>query len=134
MTPMGDALRFGGTMELAGLDRSIDARRVRAIIDAVPRYYPENAGRGLRRRARRGADCGRARPTACLTSAARGGDRTSSVAAGHAMMGVTLGPITGTIVARSCRARRRRSTWRSCRPIASVASAIFERSWVVRFH
>ena len=39
-TPMGDKLRFAGTLELAGMDTSINRRRVAAIVNAVPRYVP----------------------------------------------------------------------------------------------
>ena len=38
---MGDMLRFAGTLELAGLDFSINQRRVQAILKAVPDYFPD---------------------------------------------------------------------------------------------
>jgi len=41
ITPFVDGLRFAGTMELAGLDLSINRRRVEAILQAVPRYLPD---------------------------------------------------------------------------------------------
>ena len=41
ITPMGDMLRFAGTLELAGLDFSINQRRVQAILKAVPEYFPD---------------------------------------------------------------------------------------------
>src|SRR5437763_9987440 len=41
VSPMNGKLRFGGTMELAGIDESINPIRVRGIIDAVKRYYPQ---------------------------------------------------------------------------------------------
>ena len=41
VTPMGSALRFGGTMELSGLDSSIRSERVRTIAEAATRYFPE---------------------------------------------------------------------------------------------
>src|SRR5207253_241765 len=40
VTPLGDALRFGGTMEIAGLDERINPRRVHGIIKSIPQYYP----------------------------------------------------------------------------------------------
>jgi len=40
VTPMGAALRFGGTMEIAGMDERINVERVRGIVRSVPRYYP----------------------------------------------------------------------------------------------
>src|SRR5262249_8574654 len=41
VTPMGRALRVGGTMELTGVDLRIDPARVRGIVKSVSRYYPE---------------------------------------------------------------------------------------------
>ena len=40
MTPLGNHLRFAGTLELAGYDASINRVRVQAIVDAVDRYLP----------------------------------------------------------------------------------------------
>jgi D-amino-acid dehydrogenase len=98
VTPMNGGLRIGGTMELAGLDRSINAPRVQAIIDAVSRYYaqigPDDFAHvtpwsGLRPCTPDGLPyIGRTRKQSNLT-----------VAAGHAMMGVTLAAVTGNIVA-----------------------------------
>ncbi len=68
VTPMTGTLRFGGTMEIAGLDESINARRMQGIIKAVSQYFPEFGPADF-------ADvqpwCGLrpARPTACPTSA-----------------------------------------------------------------
>ena len=98
VSPMGGALRFGGTMEIAGLDERIDAARVRSIIDAVPRYYPDFTP----------ADFEGIRPWRGLRPCAPDGlpyvGRTARfsnllVATGHAMMGVSLGPITGRLIA-----------------------------------
>lgn len=98
VTPMNGGVRVGGTMELDGLDRRIDGRRVRAIVDAMSRYYQVFAPAdfegvqpwsGLRPVTPDGLPyVGRTRKFANLT-----------IAAGHAMMGVTLGPVTGQIVA-----------------------------------
>ena len=97
VTPMGDRLRVGGTMQLAGIDSRIDPRRVRAVIDALPRYYRDfdraelgaaTPWAGLRPCTPDGLPyIGRARRYANLT-----------IAAGHAMMGVSLGAVTGSIV------------------------------------
>ena len=98
VTPMNGGVRIGGTMELDGLDRRIDAQRVSAIIEAASRYYQvfepaDFAGvepwSGLRPCTPDGLPyVGRTGKFANLT-----------IAAGHAMMGVTLGPVTGEIVA-----------------------------------
>ena len=98
VTPMGKSLRFGGTMEIAGLNEDINPIRVRGIIDSVARYYPEftpadfddvQPWRGLRPCSPDGMPyVGR---TAKFTNL--------SLATGHAMMGLSLGPITGRLVA-----------------------------------
>lgn len=96
VTPMGDALRFAGTLELAGLDLSINLRRVDAILEAVPTYLPDldpaklklqEVWRGLRPCTPDGLPyLGRSHRYDNLT-----------VAAGHAMVGVSLGPVSGRI-------------------------------------
>jgi D-amino-acid dehydrogenase len=98
ITPMGSALRFGGTMEIAGLDESITQRRVDRIIDAACSHFPDfsrdhfkgiTPWRGLRPVTPDGLPyVGRGRQYANL-----------SIAAGHAMMGFSLGPITGKLIA-----------------------------------
>jgi len=97
VTPMGGALRFGGTMEIAGLNERINPERVRGIMDAAPRYFPEFSDadfagvkpwRGLRPCTPDGLPyVGRLRSYSNL-----------SVATGHAMLGMSLGPITGKLM------------------------------------
>jgi D-amino-acid dehydrogenase len=97
VTPMGDALRFAGTLELAGLDLAIDRRRVAAIRRAVPRYLAADAAalpvreiwRGLRPCSPDGLPY-IGRPAHC---------ENLIVATGHAMIGVSLGPVSGALVA-----------------------------------
>lgn len=96
VTPLDNELRMAGTLELAGLDLSINLRRVRAIERAVREYVPGVAGiephelwRGLR---------------PCTPDGLPIISRTQScdnliVATGHAMLGITLGPVTGKLVA-----------------------------------
>ena len=98
VSPMGAGLRFGGTMELSGLNEDIAQERVRGIIDAVPRYYPElrtedfadiRPWRGLRPCSPDGLPyLGRSAQIPNLV-----------VATGHAMLGVSLGPVSGQLVA-----------------------------------
>jgi D-amino-acid dehydrogenase len=98
VTPMGSSLRFAGTMEIAGLDSSIRSTRVNAILQAVPRYFPEfgpddfrgvKAWSGLRPCSPDGLPyIGRFSRYANLCAAT-----------GHAMMGLSMGPITGKLVA-----------------------------------
>lgn len=98
VTPMGDRLRIAGTMELAGLDTSITMRRVHAMIGAVPRYIAglnpvqtEHAEiwEGLRPCTPDGLPfIGRFRRFENLIAAT-----------GHAMIGISLAPVTGKLVA-----------------------------------
>ena len=43
ITPMGTSLRFGGTMEISGLNETINPARVQGIIKSVPQYFPKFA-------------------------------------------------------------------------------------------
>ena len=98
VTPMGDALRFGGTMEIAGLNEPTNPRRVAGIIKSVPQYYPEFSP----------DDFACLRPWSGLRPCSPDGlpylGRTRAyenlcLATGHAMMGLSLGPITGQLIA-----------------------------------
>ena len=98
VSPMNGKLRFGGTMELAGIDESINPIRVRGIIEAAKRYYPEftdqdfagiEPWRGLRPCTPDGL------PYLGRTAKAQN----LVVAAGHAMQGISLAPITAKLAA-----------------------------------
>jgi len=41
VTPMGNSLRFGGTMEITGVDHSINMNRVKGIVNTISGFYPE---------------------------------------------------------------------------------------------
>lgn len=95
VTPMGELLRFAGTLELAGLDVSINRRRVEAIARAAKDYLqvedvtPSEIWRGLRPCTPDGLPLiGRTRHYENLI-----------LATGHAMLGMSLGPVTGRLVA-----------------------------------
>jgi D-amino-acid dehydrogenase len=99
VTPMGTSLRIGGTMELDGLNEEINPRRVSGIIRSAQRYFPKFSE----------ADFQGIAPWRGLRPCSPDGlpylgrpERYSNVtlATGHAMMGLSLGPITGLIVAR----------------------------------
>lgn len=98
VTPMGAALRFGGTMEIAGLDESINPARVNGIIKSIPNYFPDFSPddfrdqpvwRGLR-------PCS---PDGLPYVGRLGRYANLSAATGHAMLGLSLGPITGKLMA-----------------------------------
>ncbi|MSU28426.1 MAG: FAD-dependent oxidoreductase [Pedosphaera sp.] len=98
VTPMGSSLRIGGTMELAGLNEDINPVRARGIIKSALKYLPKfteadfdgiQPWRGLRPCSPDGLPyVGRTAKLANL-----------SIATGHAMMGLSLGPITGKLMA-----------------------------------
>ena len=97
VTPMGKTLRFGGTMEIAGLNEDINPVRVQGIIKSVSRYYPNFSAR----------DFEGVQPWRGLRPCSPDGlpyvgrtekFRNLSVATGHAMMGLSLGPITGQLM------------------------------------
>jgi len=95
VNPLGDALRVAGTLELAGMDFSINMRRVTAIRKRAEQYLPGldqarviEIWRGLR---------------PCTPDGLPIISRSDSfgnlfIAAGHAMLGMSLGPITGKLV------------------------------------
>lgn len=98
VTPMGDSLRFGGTMEISGVNHKISMNRVKGIVDSIPKFYPdmkvdmplkEKVWHGLRPCSPDGLPyVGRSRRIENLI-----------VATGHAMLGISLGPGTGSVVA-----------------------------------
>lgn len=98
VSPMNGKLRFGGTMELAGIDESINPIRVRGIIEAAKRYYPEFTDRDFA-----GIEPWRGlRP--CTPDGLPYLGRTAKaqnlvVAAGHAMQGISLAPVTAKLAA-----------------------------------
>lgn len=96
VTPMGPHLRLAGTLELAGLNFSINRRRVRAILRAADSYLEIDTNtlslveiwRGLRPCTPDGLP---------IISRAAALDNLI-IATGHATIGVSLGPITGKLV------------------------------------
>ena len=102
VTPLGDRLRFAGTLELAGLDLAVNPRRVGAILRAVERFLPGVAGaervetwRGLR------PLCPDDLP---ILGRPRGLENLV-IATGHGMSGISQGPMTAQLVAELCLGR-----------------------------
>ena len=95
VNPLGTALRIAGTLDLAGMDFSFNSRRVDAMRRSSHAYLPglEDAKvieiwRGLRPCTPDG-----------LPIIGRSNDFVNLIiAAGHAMLGMSLGPITGKLV------------------------------------
>jgi len=97
VTPMGNSLRFGGTMEIIGTDRSISMNRVKGIVETIPAFYPEmkvevpapqHIWSGLR-------PCS---PDGLPYIGRSTKFNNVIIATGHSMMGLSLGPATGKLV------------------------------------
>lgn len=98
VTPMGDDLRIGGTLEISNLSPKVNPLRFQGIMENIPRYYPElnpwqqdlsKVWHGFRPCSPDGL------PYIGFS------DKYSNllIATGHAMMGLSLGPATGKLVA-----------------------------------
>lgn len=97
VTPMGDKIRFGGTMEIDAINDRINMNRVKGIVESIPQYFPEmqpavpaakDIWFGFRPCSPDGLPyLGNSKNLQNLT-----------VATGHGMMGVSLGPATGKLV------------------------------------
>lgn len=103
VTPLGDRLRLAGTMELSGMDLSIQRRRVEAIHRAPEAYLdlelppiPESLWAGLRPCSPDGLPY--------LGPFARFPNL--HAATGHAMLGIGLAPVTGVLVAEAATGAR----------------------------
>jgi D-amino-acid dehydrogenase len=98
VSPYGTQVRFGGTLEIAGTNQDINLNRVRGIFESINQYYPafeskfpeENQiWKGLR-------PCS---PDGLPYIGYAPGLDNVLVGAGHAMLGVTMAPATGKLLA-----------------------------------
>jgi D-amino-acid dehydrogenase len=98
VTPMNGQVRFGGTMEIAPVNDKVNMNRVEGIVNSIPEYYSDlktalpkvkDIWYGFRPCSPDGLPyLGYSKKLKNLI-----------VAGGHGMMGVSLGPATGKIVA-----------------------------------
>lgn len=98
ITPMNGTLRFAGTMEVGDLSLNINPQRVKGIVRSVQPYFPEFSEE----------DFAEVTPWAGLRPVSPDGmpymgraphHSNVLVATGHAMMGLSLAPVTGKIIA-----------------------------------
>ena len=98
ITPMGSDLRIGGTLEISGLSPKLNMRRVEGIIESIPRYYKNMSvpfsdetpiWKGYRPCTPDGMPYLGNSPN--LTNL--------TVGTGHGMMGLSLGPASGKLLA-----------------------------------
>jgi len=97
ITPMNGGIRYSGTMELDKINSRVNMDRVRGIVESVPKYFPdlhpavppvEKIWYGFRPSSADGLPyIGRSPKKENLI-----------VATGHGMMGMSLGPATGSLV------------------------------------
>ena len=96
VSPFAGELRLAGTLELAGLDLSLNRRRIDAVVRNANRYIRFDPPADAR------AEWAGLRPVAPdglpIVGPVPGRDGLY-VATGHAMMGITLGPATGEALA-----------------------------------
>jgi len=95
-TPMDGFVRFAGTLELSGVNHQIRRPRLEQLTNAAARYF-----RTMQDSTVKSEWCG-LRP--CLPDGLPAVGAVSRypglfVATGHAMMGLTLGPVTGKLIA-----------------------------------
>lgn len=118
ITPIANRLRFAGTMEIGGENFTVDPARVRGIVKSVGRYFPAFEPRdfddvepwvGLRP----------VSPDGIPYIGPVPGAANAFAASGHAMMGLSLGPVTGRLLADLVTARP------SFRSLAALAPGRF---------
>lgn len=96
ITPMGNDLRVAGTLEIAGLQSPVNPKRVQGILKAVPAYYPE-----INVTAHDAPVWSGYRPCSPdgLPYIGKHGEYDNLFFnTGHAMMGLSLGPVSGLLM------------------------------------
>jgi D-amino-acid dehydrogenase len=98
VTPMRHFTRFAGTMEFSGINHHIRKERVRAIAKAAEGYYQ---GLKINNSEMEAARCGLrpVSPDGLPYIGRPAAYNNLTIATGHAMMGWSLGPATGKLVA-----------------------------------
>lgn len=95
ITPMGNRLRIGGTLEISGWDDKIREAKIKWILESIPKYYPalhvdrpQQIWYGYR-------PC---TPDGMPVIGKYRHDSSVIIATGHSMMGISLAPATGSLV------------------------------------
>jgi D-amino-acid dehydrogenase len=98
VTPMNDGIRFGGTMEIGRINNQVNMNRVKGIVESVPKYFPDfklpvpdqkEVWFGFR-------PCS---PDGLPYIGISAKYKNLAIATGHAMIGLSLGPATGKLIA-----------------------------------
>lgn len=97
ITPFHNKLRFAGTMEIAGLNLKINSKRIEGIQESIKMYLPDYQAK----------DFENIKPWAGLRPCSPDGlpylgrskkIKNLSISAGHAMLGISLAPISGKLI------------------------------------
>ena len=97
ITPMGNDLRIGGTLEISNLSPQINQKRLAGIIESLAKYYPDlkvempdikEVWHGFR-------PCS---PDGLPYMSRSNKFENLTIATGHSMMGMSLGPASGLLV------------------------------------
>jgi D-amino-acid dehydrogenase len=98
VTPMNGSIRFGGTMEVGKINNKVNMNRVKGIVESVPKYFPDfklevpeqkDIWFGFR-------PCS---PDGLPYIGLSGKYKNLAIATGHAMIGLSLAPATGKLIA-----------------------------------
>jgi D-amino-acid dehydrogenase len=98
VTPMGETLRVAGTMEICGTNTSVSKPRLQGVIEAFCKFYTQYSP----------SDFSDLEPWVGLRPCSPDGlpylgfaphQDNLIIATGHSMMGLSLAPVTGQLVA-----------------------------------
>jgi D-amino-acid dehydrogenase len=98
ITPMNGSIRFGGTMEVGKINSQVNMNRVKGIVESVPKYFPDfkldmpeqkDVWFGFRP----------VSPDGLPYIGMAGKYKNLAIATGHAMIGLSLAPATGKLIA-----------------------------------
>lgn len=98
LTPMGNRLRYGGTMEVAPVNDAVNMNRVAGIVDSIQRYFT-NLPVNMPDKTAVWSGCRPCSPDGLPYIGYVPSYNNFLLGGGHAMMGLSLGPATGKLLA-----------------------------------
>ena len=98
LTPMGNRLRYGGTMEVAPVNDQVNMNRVAGIVDSVQHYF-SNLPISMPEKSDVWSGCRPCSPDGLPYIGHAPQYNNLILGTGHAMMGLSLGPATGKLIA-----------------------------------
>ncbi|NLR59001.1 FAD-dependent oxidoreductase [Chitinophaga polysaccharea] len=98
LTPMGNRLRYGGTMEVAPVNNQVNMNRVAGIVDSVQHYF-SNLPISMPEKSSVWSGCRPCSPDGLPYIGYAPQYSNLLLGTGHAMMGLSLGPATGKLIA-----------------------------------